>query len=364
MFRRFVSKMLRLARPISQTLKYLPLFDPQLDGSIRLGVTDNFFKAFQFEIHGTTRQIKIEHCWNSRTSYIVQDVILNTNFGLIFKNGKIVEDVNPRDGSAQDSAAINRACSTSRRYSSYGQPESPVYFINSLAGNYYHWITEELPKVVFTVENYSNVTFLVGNDFPSFANEILSLLTITPITISEPVIHLNAVILIERCDVGWPHPVDLNRAITLGSKLLESKNLNWNHKLIYISRKKSSRPLEDEYKLENYLASRGFEVLYTEDLDFVEKMRQFSECEILISQFGAGLTNLIFIPSKALIIELANSSYWGPYYQVLSQLTDHRHVTIGLQAAPKSDFGSAAEAIEKISHILDVEFKERSSKQY
>ena len=362
MFRRFVSKVLRLTRPTSQTLKYLPLFDPQLDCTDRLSVTDNFVKAFQFEIHGTTEQIEIGHYWNPRTSYILEDCVLNTKFGLIFKNGKILADFNPRDGSAQDSAVINRARSTSVKLNRIGAPNHSVYFINSLGGNYAHWIIEELPKIMFVIENYPNVQFFSGNDLPDFSLEILSILSIFPTVINEHVVSIEKIILIDSVDVLWPHPVDLDRVVSLIKRLTSGADLNQKHPLIYISRKKSSRSLADESKLENYLIAKGFDVLYAEDLDFYEKMRQFSECEILIAPFGAGLTNLIFTPSKSLIIELANSSYWGPYYQVLSQLTDHRHVTIGLQAVPNSDFGSASEAIEKISQILDVEFKERSSK--
>jgi len=365
MIRRFVSNVLRLGRPKGQSVKYLSLFDSPTDLSNRLSVSENFVKTFQISIHGSTEQIEIGHYWNPRTSYIVEDCVLNTKFGLVFKNGQILGDFNPREGSAQDSAAINRARSKSVKLKRLGAPNQSVYFINSLGGNYAHWIIEELPKIMFVLENYPNVQFFSSNDLPDFSLEILSILSILPTVISEPVVSVNEIILIDSCDVLWPHPVDLDRVISLSKRLTCGADLNHKHPLIYISRKKSSRSLEDESKLENYLVSRGFEVLHAEDLDFYEKLRQFSECEILIAPFGAGLTNLIFTPSKSLIIELASPSYWAPDYQVLSQLTNHRHVTVGLQATPKSNFGSAPEAIEKISQILDIELKNQlSEKKY
>lgn len=77
------------------------------------------------------------------------------------------------------------------------------------------------------------------------------------------------------------------------------------HKKIYISRIKAHRRrILNEDALEKLLLVYGFEKVFMEDLSFTDQRKLMAETSVLISNHGAGLTNMVFMPMGATIIEL------------------------------------------------------------
>ncbi|MGH7441836.1 MAG: glycosyltransferase family 61 protein, partial [bacterium] len=73
---------------------------------------------------------------------------------------------------------------------------------------------------------------------------------------------------------------------------------------VYVSRSKARfRKITNEPALMGLLGRFGFEAVVAEDLDFNEQVRLFSRCSVLLSNHGAGLANLLFLPKGAWVIE-------------------------------------------------------------
>ncbi len=75
-------------------------------------------------------------------------------------------------------------------------------------------------------------------------------------------------------------------------------------KKIYITRKSATRrKVENELSLIELLEKNGFLILELESFTFAEQVKLFTECEVLISIHGAGLTNCIFMQENTFMLE-------------------------------------------------------------
>jgi len=90
-------------------------------------------------------------------------------------------------------------------------------------------------------------------------------------------------------------------------------------KKIYISRRKAtSRRIQNEHRVIEYLTSLGFVTYSTEDMNFFAQVRLFSEANVVVAAHGAGLTNIIFSPNLT-VVELFSKDHVRPDYFQLSR---------------------------------------------
>lgn len=74
---------------------------------------------------------------------------------------------------------------------------------------------------------------------------------------------------------------------------------------IYISRGKSQRrKIRNEEEILPVLRARGFQILYFEELNFDEQAAAALNARYLVSNHGAGLTNMLFMPAGSRVLEL------------------------------------------------------------
>ncbi len=64
------------------------------------------------------------------------------------------------------------------------------------------------------------------------------------------------------------------------------------------------RRVENETEVMGVLERYGFRMVEPASLSFSEQVRVFSECRTLVSVHGAGITNCIFMPRSAHVLEL------------------------------------------------------------
>ncbi|MFA6989418.1 MAG: glycosyltransferase 61 family protein [Candidatus Gastranaerophilaceae bacterium] len=80
-------------------------------------------------------------------------------------------------------------------------------------------------------------------------------------------------------------------------------------KIIYLSRNKGSRRILNEQELINYLNNMGFQVVYPESMSYEEQIAAFANAEVILTQHGAGLTNLCFCKPSTKVIEIFNENF-------------------------------------------------------
>lgn len=96
------------------------------------------------------------------------------------------------------------------------------------------------------------------------------------------------------------------------------------HRKVFISRLGASRRrLVNEDEVWLLLEPQGFERVRMEDMTFEEQVALMRETSILVAPHGAGLTNMIFCPKGAQIVEIADLSFPNPNFYALASALGH-----------------------------------------
>lgn len=76
-----------------------------------------------------------------------------------------------------------------------------------------------------------------------------------------------------------------------------------NKKRIFLARG-DNRRLVNENEVSDFLKSKGFEIVNTADMTLEEEIDSFMNAAVVVSTMGSGLSNIIFCPNDALVVEL------------------------------------------------------------
>ena len=165
--------------------------------------------------------------------------------------------------------------------------------------SYYHQIIEFLPRII-NLKNANENLFVIHKDNRILNNGLIDFLNLPTITLKNPVKVKSVSLISTGSDLGYLHPSDL----FLMKELMRSKNLVPNpHKMLYVSRRHSRRSDLDENMLETELIKNGFEIVFAENLSFLQQLNLFKDAKLVVGLHGAGLTNTIWT-NKAQLIEL------------------------------------------------------------
>jgi hypothetical protein len=199
-------------------------------------------------------------------------------------------------------------------------------------GNYYHWLIDILPRLYLLQQSrFSGKIdkYLVPQFDREFQKTSLRLMGVRDdqVIVCTPFTHLSCRDLVVashprgRRSLLVPDWV-FNFYAEFKLKLIDRQQ----HyaKRIYITRKDSNlRGVYDEDRLISYLAQFGFEPVTLAEHDFDKKVNIFHAAEYIISQHGAGLTNLLFANEGCKLLELFSEGFVNP---VLLNLAERRKV--------------------------------------
>jgi capsular polysaccharide biosynthesis protein len=87
---------------------------------------------------------------------------------------------------------------------------------------------------------------------------------------------------------------------------------------LYVERT-HNRGVANAQEVRESLERLGFMTVRLEDLPLLEQARLFANAEFIVATHGAGLSNLIFTPPSARVIELTPDSEMRPFFWFLSQ---------------------------------------------
>lgn len=102
------------------------------------------------------------------------------------------------------------------------------------------------------------------------------------------------------------------------TKILGKKDASLN---LFINRKSAKvRKFPYEEALERYFLDRGFKSVDLSELDFIDQVSLFSQAKLVVSEHGAGLSNIIACPDNASIIEIFHSGGTAAYERIAKSL--------------------------------------------
>ncbi|PKH01854.1 capsular biosynthesis protein [Psychromonas sp. MB-3u-54] len=253
--------------------------------------------------------------------------------------------------------------------------------------NYYHWITEVMPKLIEIMtclnEEEHNITILIDENIPSQSISIIDKLLAGINSIEYNIVKVKKGELVFcqsliYCTPLWisldntrylPNPkkeffVSVESLKKVKSKITQAtKNkTDLTNRKIYLQRENNRlRKITNILEVERLLYKYGFDFVDPGSLDFEEQYNLFSQADIIIGASGAAFTNLLFMKSNSKAISLYPSAQSTNYY-VFQPLADVSNVElIHFLTIPNDNsnsvHGDALVNIPGLESLLDKKLK-------
>lgn len=213
-------------------------------------------------------------------------------------------------------------------------PSNRNYFhvFNIWGTGYHHWLTEVLPKLFLFENLLRDGTILIPSRCPRFVSEVIKEFKFDHLFFNET-IFLRNLKLISNPNSGHYNPEHI-RLVRERLLAVYCNAAATNTKYIYVSRKNSrGRKVINEIEVEEFLRQQGFDCIELENISVGEQVALFSNCKTLVSIHGAALTNMIFMPKNATVIEFypggfSRRDYFNGCYMRLASVLgiQHRYV--------------------------------------
>lgn len=216
--------------------------------------------------------------------------------------------------------------------------------------NYAHFLLEDLPILKVWLEKYKTSKLVIRADSPRWISEILSVFGIC----EQDYVDENSLLLVDQLFV-FPKPFFSSHKYESNSfrfQMIEQLKMSvlkiqaeqtveklQLRKWIFIDRhSEARRKIENHEEMLEIIKKFGFTIINPTSLSFVDQVKVFSNCSLLLGQSGAGLVNGCFMTTKSSLIELNHGeSYEGPTcWELMSR-----------------EFGINYETIYPINSVLD-----------
>lgn len=199
--------------------------------------------------------------------------------------------------------------------------ESAVWIAERAYHNHSHWLTAHLPKLMLLRDRGMLGELVLPARRTPVIRDSLAMLgidesAIRTCTVDRP-LEIGRLTLVET-DRFRP---ELVRAVR---DAFAAPDAAPPRRRVFISRAKArGRQLTNEAALAPMLRAAQVESVVMEDLDFPAQVRLMQETALLIAPHGAGITNMIFAPAGAQIVEIADPDFPNPNFYALASALGH-----------------------------------------
>ncbi|UOQ98311.1 glycosyltransferase family 61 protein [Hymenobacter sp. 5317J-9] len=188
--------------------------------------------------------------------------------------------------------------------------------------NYYHWLIDSLPRLLALRSRYPGMKLLLPrvsalHPVPEFISTSARLLGFTDHLPLNPrqILSAQTVILPDLTATSLTQRPELVRQVRDELLAALCPEPVRPFRRVYAARAAGfPRNLLNEPEVEEWLQQEGFEKVYFEHLSLQEQASLMRETEVLLAVHGANMTNLLFLPATARVVEIHNKEYSDPCY--------------------------------------------------
>lgn len=216
--------------------------------------------------------------------------------------------------------------------------EQAASFVDALAPNYAHWVTEILPRLNLfcEMEEFAEVPLVINDGL--HANIMESISAVTGGARSMVAVPLGRSVHVQRLlsvsptgyvpfeprrgrpgsgSHGLFSPHALKRMRDRMISMFSPDVCGEGREMIYLRRNSGVRRVLNDAQIESLLVEKGFRVVEPEKLTFAEQVKVFSSARVVVGGTGAALANIVFCrPGARIVIFLPRfegTAFW--YWQ-------------------------------------------------
>jgi capsular polysaccharide biosynthesis protein len=206
--------------------------------------------------------------------------------------------------------------------------QDALWITDNWSNGYFHWLADALPRLYVARRELPGRVLLLPSSYEqlTFVRDSLKAFDIPTTAYLKP----NEVRLCRRLFMpthvapsGHHHSEVLKQV----SELLTSKYLNAavEPRRVYISRRDAPRrKITNEDALIELLTGWDFDIVRAEEYTFSEQVQLAARASVLLSNHGAGLTNMLFMRKGSTVIELRNEEdFVNNCYFTMASALDH-----------------------------------------
>ena len=176
---------------------------------------------------------------------------------------------------------------------------------------YFHWIADALSRLFVVRDRLGNLrlTLPSGYDDLDYVRSSLKAFAVKHVDFIKPDETLycgNLLLPTHAAPSGHYNPRVIRGVRDI---LLSAYGDSNNHgERIYITRRRATkRRIVNEDEVEKILQQFGFQTIHAEELSFEQQVQTFSRAQYLVSNHGAGLTNMLFMKRGGSVLEFRHT---------------------------------------------------------
>lgn len=197
---------------------------------------------------------------------------------------------------------------------------------------YFHWLMDVMSRLVVMEDRLRQLVLLLPHTCENleFVHPSLRCFDLKSIEFIRPqeVLQVRTVVMPSHVAPTGHYNDDIIRRVR--ELMVRTLGGNANHKgkgeRIYISRARASkRRITNEAEVLDVLQRLGFLTVYAEEMSLEEQVKLFSRTRSLVSNHGAGLANMLFVPEHANVLELRQDgdAHRNFYFSLASALNQN-----------------------------------------
>jgi len=200
------------------------------------------------------------------------------------------------------------------------------YIVLPKQNYYYHFLLEELPRVLFALSSDSSMKVLSIGSQPEFVTQILSRFGDRVKFVQQNFVRVE---ILNNVPDGF---ISLNDGILNVKSFLPSPILDsGNPKKLFILRSSEARrdPLLEESAFK-VLVPFGFKSVDASKLSITEQINLFAGATHVVGFHGGAFSNIIFTGNSARILEIYNAVYRNTCFETISRVLDLEYSSMSL----------------------------------
>lgn len=189
--------------------------------------------------------------------------------------------------------------------------DEALWITDYWSDGYFHWIADALARLYVVRDRLDDLLLLLpaGYERLDYVNSSLAAFGVKKVEFIGPseVLECRSLLMPSHTAPSGHY----NEAVIRGVRnvLLSAYGDSDRGETIYISRRHATkRRIVNEDEVSELLSRFGFQTIHAEELSFAQQVQISSRARCLVSNHGAGLTNMLFLPEGGNVLELRHQT--------------------------------------------------------